>query len=81
VYKFFLILYIFRNINLAINYTYLRVYNDQVYYNILLSYHSNVQNLDQDRTPSVQVGITATIAVNFTKFQIIKITDSSYEKY
>jgi len=55
--------------SLDINYISLRVYNIQVFqvfFNLLLSYHSDVQNLDLDCRPPVEVVIT-TVTVNFTK--------------
>jgi len=43
-----------------------------VFFN-LLSYQSDVQNWDLDCVPHVQLGITATITVYLTKFQILNI--------
>jgi len=48
------------------------VFNAQVYFNLLHSYHSDFQYIYKDCTPPVQVGIIANVTVNFTKLQIMK---------
>jgi len=65
----------FINLILATNYNFQRVYNPEVCFILLLTYHSLLQNLDYEHAHPVQV-CTGCVTINFTKIDCINFKEN-----